>query len=132
MISGVLEIGCKCYVRQQGHLISMRFCNYSAPFWLLKIISKGLPSFDKEGMSGSNSGPRQGWSEFALDCQSAAFRTTPSSSEGNPNPPLPKVLSSCELFLLPRELYYRILPEMNRQQCHIIIRLPPGSMPAPQ
>ena len=52
-------------------------CNYSGPFWLLTIMGKGLPSFDKEGMPGSDSRPRQGWLESARDSQSAAFLDHP-------------------------------------------------------
>ena len=40
-------------------------------------MGKGLPSFDKEGMPGSDFGPRQGWLESARDCHSAAFPDHP-------------------------------------------------------
>jgi hypothetical protein len=40
-------------------------------------MGRGLPSFDKEGMPGSDSRPRQGWLESARDCQSAAFLDHP-------------------------------------------------------
>ena len=40
-------------------------------------MGKGLPSFDKEGMPESDSGPRQGWLESARDYPSAAFLDHP-------------------------------------------------------
>jgi hypothetical protein len=72
-------------------------------------MGKGLPSLDKEGMPGSDSGPRQGWLESARDCPSAAFldhpvldfvsATPPHPREGSSNPPAPKVLSSYKSIL---------------------------------
>jgi hypothetical protein len=37
--------------------VRINISNYSGPFWLWTIMGKGLPSFDKEGMPGSDSGP---------------------------------------------------------------------------
>ena len=64
--------------------------NYSSPFWLLTIMGRGLPSFDKEGMPGSDSGPRQGWLESARDCQSAAFLDHPVLDFVSATPPHPR------------------------------------------
>jgi hypothetical protein len=64
--------------------------NYSAHFWLLTIMGRGLPSFDKEGMPGSDSGPRQGWLESARDFQSAAFLDHPVLDFVSATPPHPR------------------------------------------
>jgi len=52
-------------------------------------MGKGLPSFDKEGMPGSGSGPRQGWLESARDCQPAAFPDHPILDFVSATPPHP-------------------------------------------
>jgi len=69
--------------------LSFQFHNYSSPFWLLTIMGKGLPSFDKEGMPESDSGPRQGWLESARDCQPAAFPDHPILDFVSATPPHP-------------------------------------------
>jgi hypothetical protein len=53
-------------------------------------MGKGLPSLDKEGMPGSDSGPRQGWLESARDCQATAFPDHPVLDFVSATPPHPR------------------------------------------